>query len=350
MKKTIGIILFFIIILCQVYSEVIDKPVARIKLTKTEIIYLSEFKDIIDSMEVKMKRPISLKDRKVVLDKLIDEKLLIQAAKSENITVTKSEIDAKIKQIKQLLELQEGRKYTDAEFKERVLKQASGTTWDEFLEQVENSVIQEKYLMETKGADFQKVAKPSEEQIKDYYKKNRRIFVSPEMIKFKQIFILTKGVSDEKKKLYRQKADEIYNDLLKGGTFDNYSEVYVKGSTSKIGSIYIETWQIEEESLKVTYGENFFDDVFELAEGALSNVLESKVGLHIMKIIKKYPFKTLELDDKIPPQFVTTVREKIEEALKQKTEMEAYQDAYLQLVEELRKKADIKIYEENLTW
>ena len=103
MKKITGILLISIIFLCQVYSEVIDKPVVRIKLIKTEVVYLSEFKSIIESMENKMKRPITLKEKNVVLDKLIEEKLLVQAANDVNITVTQSEIDAKIKQIKQLL-------------------------------------------------------------------------------------------------------------------------------------------------------------------------------------------------------------------------------------------------------
>jgi foldase protein PrsA len=170
------------------------------------------------------------------------------------------------------------------------------------------------------------------------------------MIKFKQIFIITKGISSDKKKLYKERAEEIYTDLLKGGVFDSYSEVYIKGVSKEIGSIFIETWQIEEESLKVTYGEDFFDKIFLLEEGSVSNVMESQMGYHIVKIIKKYPFKTLELDDKIPPQLVTTVREKIEAALKQKKEMEVYQEAYNELVSELKNKADIKIYEENLTW
>ncbi|MBN2440752.1 MAG: peptidyl-prolyl cis-trans isomerase [Spirochaetales bacterium] len=350
MKKITGIILFLLIFLCQVYAEVIDVPVVRVKLTSTELVYQSEFKAIIEGMEAKMKRPLSVEEKKVILDKLIEEKILVQAATSENITVTQSEIDAKIKQIKQLLELQEGRKYTDAEFKVRVLKQSSGTSWDEFLVQIKNSVLQEKYLVQKKGDKFSKVDKPTNTEINDYYKKNRRVFITPEMIKFKQIFILTKGVSSDVKKSYSQRADEIYKDLLQGGSFDNYSEVYVKGSDAKIGSIYIETWQIEEESLKVTYGEDFFDKIFKLDEGAVSNVLESNVGLHIIKIIKKFPFKTLTLDDKIPPQLVTTVREKIEAALKQQKEMAAYQAAYTELLDELKKKADIKIYEENLTW
>ena len=56
------------------------------------------------------------------------------------------------------------------------------------------------------------------------------------MIKFKQIFILTRGVSSHMKKVYRSRADEIYKDLLKGGVFDDYSEVYVKESPTKISS------------------------------------------------------------------------------------------------------------------
>jgi parvulin-like peptidyl-prolyl isomerase len=349
MKKITGGILFFLILTQAVCVQGMDKPVARIKLIKTEVIYQTSFKTVIQSMEKKMNRDLSTDERKVILDKLIEEKLLVQAAKKENIIITQSAVDAKVKQVKQLLELQEGRRYTDKEFQDRVTREG-GTTWEEFLEQIKNSVLQEEYIKAKKGSELSNTKKPSEEEIVSYYEENRTIFVSPEMIKFKQIFILTKGLPKDKKEIYYQRAGEIYKNLIEGKSFDEYSEVYIKGSTNKIGTMVIETWQRDDESRKVTYGKDFFSVVFKMKEGELSDVIESNIGYHIIMVLKKYPFSILALDDKIPPQYTTTVKEKIMTALRQKKELEAYQNAYKELIEDIKGKAEIKIYEENITW
>lgn len=343
------VLLFIIILLQAVQVQGIDKPVARIKLIKTEVIYQTTFKTIVESMETRMKRELTSDERKVILDKLIEEKLLVQAAKEENVNVTQSAVDAKVKQIKQLLELQEGRKYTDKEFQERVTREGD-TTWEEFLQQIKNSVLQEGYIQAKKGAELSDSRKPTDEEVVAYYEENRTIFVAPEMIKFKQIFIVTKGLPKDKKNAYYKRAEEIYSSIIEGKSFDDYSEVYIKGSTSKIGSMVIETWQRDDESRKVTYGKDFFNTLFKLKDGELSNIIESNLGYHIVQVLKKYPFSILGIDDKIPPQYTMTVRDKIMTALKQKKDLEAYQNAYKELIEDIKAKAEIKIYEENLTW
>jgi parvulin-like peptidyl-prolyl isomerase len=337
-------------VLPLVNADVIDKNVARIKLFTVEVIRQSEFKTIIEEYEKKTNKPSSLEKRKELLDQIIKKKLLIQAAEAENYKVTQSEIDAKIATYKQQLKSQGGRNITDKEVKELLPRLLGLSTWEDFLEEVRNAILLEKYIIAEKGDELSKLTKPTDKEVKDFYRKNQREFVTPEMVTFKQIRILTKGISDEQKDLYRQRADEIYKDILHGGSFDNYSEVYIKGSTSAIGSIQIETWPIEENSLKITYGQEFFDKVFDMEEGNISNVLESNIGLHIIQVIKKYDFSILKLDDKVPPQNVATVRETIENFLGQLKKLEAIQNISLDLADELKKKADIKIYEQNLTW
>ncbi|MBN2532572.1 MAG: peptidyl-prolyl cis-trans isomerase [Spirochaetales bacterium] len=350
MKKITGILLFIIFILPCVNADVIDKNVARIKLYAVDVIRQSEFKTIIEEYDRKTNKPSSLEKRKELLDQIIKKKLLIQAAKAENYKVTESEINAKIATYKQQMKAQGGKNLSDKEIQELLPRLLGLSTWDEFLEEVKNAILLEKYIIAEKGEELSKLSKPSAEDIKDFYRKNQREFVTPEMVTFKQIRILTKGISNSQKEIYRQRAEEIYKDILQGGAFDNYSEVFIKGNSTAIGSIQIETWPIEENSLKITYGEDFFNKVFDMEEGNISEVLESNIGLHIIQVVKKYDFSILKLDDKVPPQNVATVRETIENFLEQLKKLEAIQKISLEIADELTKKADIKIYEENLTW
>jgi peptidyl-prolyl cis-trans isomerase SurA len=350
MKKILAGSILMILMLSTLGAQVIDQPVARVKLTKTDIIYQARFIKFVEKYEKQLNKKITIEEKKQVLDKLIEEKLLIQAAQQDKISASQGEIDAKIKQFKQLLEYQEGKTYSDDDFRKYITSQ-SEITWDEFIETIKNSILQQNYLMAKKGDEIKGKAKaPTEDEIEAYYKDNQKSFIAPEMLKFKQIVVLTKGKDDDTKKKSLERVKEIYKELQKGGAFDNYNEVYVKGITQQMGALYIETWQRDDEQRKTAYGANFFNSIFKLNEGALSDIIESNVGYHIVQVIKKYPFSVLGLEDKIPPQYTQTVREKVKEGLVQKKEYDALQGAYVEMIAELKKKADIKIFEDKLTW
>ncbi len=334
----------------MLYGEVIDQPVARVKLTKTDIIYQAKFMKFVEKYEKQLNKKITLEEKKQVLEKLIEEKLLVQAAQQNKTNVSQGEIDEKIKQFKQLIDYQAGKTLSEDEFRKYVTQQ-SEITWDEFLETIKNSILQQNYVMEKKGDDIKKNAKPpTEDEIESFYKDNQKSFIAPEMLKFKQIVILTKGKDEDTKKKSLERIKEIFKDLQKGGSFDSYNEVYVKGITQQMGALYIETWQRDDETRKTAYGANFFNTIFKMNEGAVSDIIESNVGYHIVQVIKKYPFAVLGLEDKIPPQYTQTVREKIKEGLIQKKEYDGLQAAYTEVVADLKKKAEIKIFDDKLTW
>jgi parvulin-like peptidyl-prolyl isomerase len=84
--------------------------------------------------------------------------------------------------------------------------------------------------------------------------------------------------------------------------------------------------------------------------GEISGVLQSNIGFHIIRVTEKIPFRLLALDDPIPPQNKSTVRDQISAQLLQQKQAEFYQQALRDLLDELKKKAEIRIFEENLSW
>ncbi|MBN1412728.1 MAG: SurA N-terminal domain-containing protein [Spirochaetales bacterium] len=334
-------------------AEVIDKPVATIKYTKTEVISLEWFKQQIDVLETQTNKPLTFEEKKKVLQSLVDEKILIQAANKEGIRITDAEIAGSMNSIKAPYEKQYNRSFTDEEFKQLIESagKLTGVSYEKFMEQVKNKVLLEKYVRQSEHEIFDSVQPPTEQEIEDYFMEKRAAFITPEMLRIKQILILSKGLTKEKKDLYLKKINSIYDDIKSGKkSFDDYWEVYLDGETGKIGGLNMDIWRRDDDSRKNTYGKKFYDRIFRMEKNEMSLVEVSDVGFHIIKILDKIPFRTLELNDKIPPTNTSTVKDQIFLVLSQMKNIEASQNAVKSLLEKVKKNAVIKIYDENLKW
>lgn len=354
MKKIFLLTVLLILLPQIVFGQLIDKSVATIKLAKTETITQKQFKRIIQSYEKRMGRTFSVTQRKQLLEQLIDEKLVLQAAEKAGISVSDGEIKQGLQQVKLITaEAQLGTRISDEQYQKMVEAQESqtGLSWESLMEQVKNQAIIQKYIRQEQSPLGDSLKKPTDEEILDFYEENRASYVSPEMIKIKQVLVITQGISEASARKYKAKIDEIYDKIVnKGSSFDEFNEVYVEGQTEKIGGLSISVWQRDDEQNKTIYGKEFFNKLFKMKEGSLSAVLKSNVGYHIVQNLEKIPFKTLELDDKIPPKNVQTVKEQIAAGLEQRVAGELFQQASAEVVEDLRKTAMIKVYDKNLDW
>jgi len=355
MRKLFLIIILSTFCFTYAFSQNIDKTVATVKLTKTEAITQKQFQKIVTDYEKKLGRELVIDERKQILNTMIDEKLILQAAIRDNVTVSTAEINQGLQQAKQLIEMQIGKRITDDQFKKLIEAQQSqiGYTWDKLMSEVENSVLVQKYVQQKQGAQLKDVKKPSEDEVASYYEENRSNFVSPEMAKVKQIVVVTQGKSADVVDKYKKKIDEIYDKIVnKGGSMDDYFEVFIEGQPDRIGSLDIGVWlrENDDKKRKELYGTEFFNNVFKMKTGAISQVLRSNIGYHIVYVIEKIPFKTLALNDKIPPNNTDSVKDKIAAALQQNAMMQLSQKLQQDLVNELKKTAAIKITEQYLTW
>jgi peptidyl-prolyl cis-trans isomerase SurA len=331
-------------------NAVIDKPVAIFTYIKTEVIGLYWFRNQVRILETQLDKPASIAERKSLLDGIINDRILIQAAVNEGITVSESEIESGLAQFKLPYERDYGRKITLDELRVVVEKQQedTGISWEELLDKMKNRMLMEKLVRAKGKSDSEARSVPTESEIRDYYTENKTRFVSPEMIRFKHIFVLTKGLSEERKSALAKKLAEVDDDLRKNPQFDRYKDIFLAGETQSIGSLEVSVWRKDNSEKKYTYGDEFFSAVFALAPGVTSGVLESKLGLHIVQLITKYPFRVLGLSDKIPPDNILTVREYISGVLGEIGFQETAKDKRDRVVAELRKQTAVTIYEENL--
>jgi peptidyl-prolyl cis-trans isomerase SurA len=351
MKRIVLFAAVLLLVTPIVFAQLIDKPVATVKLSKFEVISVKQFRKRIEDLEARMQNPLSLDDRRKILELQINEMLISQAAVSENITVSQSEIDSQIAQTRQAsgARLNLNRELTEEEF--RQLLQQSGLTWEEYVEQMEKTLVQQKFVMQKKRALFEKIARPSETEIEDIYEANKTAFVAPDMVRFKHIYIDTRNLAsaDEKNKA-RTRAEEISRELRNGASFDDLVVKYSDDKNSRYKGGDFGYLRRDDQARRQLLGKEFFEAPFKMNVGQISGVLQSNIGFHIIRLTEKIPFRLLALDDPIPPQNNSTVREQISDQLMQQKQMELLQQALTDVVGELKKKAEIRIFEENLSW
>jgi len=344
--------LFFFLLLCQgVHAQLIDKTVATVKLEKTEVISLSQFKQKVEEVEKQNRAALSLEDKKKLLDLMISEILINQASAKENIASSQAEIDARIKVAKQSggMQMNLNRELTDAELKSLV--QQSGFGWEEYLKQLQKAIIQQKFVMLKKKPFFDTIKEPSAEEIEDVYQSNKTTFVAPDIVRFKHIFFDTRNLnSKEEKDKARNRAEEVYRELRNGASFDELVVKYSDDKSSRYKGGDFGYLFRDDKAKKQLLGKDFFEAPFLMKVGEISEVLQSNIGYHIIKISENMPFKVLGLNDPIPPLNKTTVKDEIKDQLLQRKQAELYQKAVLEVIDELKKKAEIKTFENNLTW
>lgn len=166
----------------------------------------------------------------------------------------------------------------------------------------------------------------TEEKVRAYYEAKKKDFLTPEMIHAAHImFKISPQVKPEEKQAARQKAEAALKRLQAGENFQNLAR------------------QVSEDEISASHGGDlsyfarghlppeFEEATFALKkEGELSGIVETRMGLHIIKLLGR---KSPEL---IP---YADVREKIMNHLGPANR----QDAYRTYIEELRRTNNVKI-------
>ena len=247
------------------------------------------------------------------LDKVIGEELILQ--ESQRLPV--EDMDEKVRQKLRDLE----RKHGTGERFEKYLKR-NNLTMEGVRASLRARVCVDEYLKE-KGISEPQIP---EERIKEAYGRDPNSYYREESIKVSHILISVDGIvgaaEDEKA---RQKAEAIRNEILEGKDFAELAKEHSDcNSASGGGSLrYIKRGYMPEE----------FDRVaFALEKDAVSGVVKTKFGYHIIKVFDKRPAGVTPYED---------VRDLIKRHLQQqesKRKLEAH-------IAELRNKAKIEISE-----
>ena len=245
-----------------------------------------------------------------VLESLIDREVLFQESQKKGIEVKADEISDQLKKIKQ--------RYPDeAQFAEML--KGIGLTESDVQTQIKRGMAIQQLIDKEVG---EKV-KISDEESKQYYDTHPEFFKQPEQVNASHILIkVDENASEAQKAEARKKIQEVQQKLQKGEDFATLAKTYSEGPSAPQGGNlgYFRRGQMVKP---------FEDAAFKLKPGETSDIVETRFGYHLIKVIDKQPEKTLAYAE---------IKDRLNELLK-KQKLETEVDVY---IDSLRKDAKIE--------
>jgi peptidyl-prolyl cis-trans isomerase C len=223
--------------------------------------------------------------REQILDKLIGQELLWQAAYKSKLIASDEEISQAYKQYQAQfddevsfnIKIQEGG-FNKASFQEYLKRQLSAQKWIE--EFVAKDVIVD------------------ESEIHAFYLENQHRFIQPEKIRARHILIQVKPqASNAEKEIASSLLADIKQEIDSGASFETLAREKSQDSSAAAGGDlgYFERGQMVKPFEKAA---------FSLAPGEVSEIIETRFGFHLIQLVDRTPpvqYEEKDLVEKIQP-------------------------------------------------
>ena len=347
MKHVVFLALFMTFVAATGFSQADLQTVATINLSKTESITVRMLRTEVDRMEKAAGQTLSQQQRREILDAMINERLAIQAAERDKITISENEVNQQINQLKDPIAQNIGRMPTDTEFA-TAIKNETGLDMPAFREQMRRQMVIQKYLMTKKQGTFDSIKVPSESEIVNAYNLTKSHFVRPDTIRF-SIIQVPFGENAASKTKAKELADRLVREI--GSSPSKFDEVSIRGQAANSGYQAGDGGYLPRnmEAAQIV-GQEFITSAFNLKQSEVSKVIEGQRGYQIIKVTETYAMKSLELDDIFQLGTRMTVRDYIGNVMLQERQMEVLAQAQKELVDELRAGRTFQVFERNLNW
>ena len=275
-----------------------------------------DFERAIRNVEQRAGGPLPADRRDMIyrglLDQLVGLKLLRQEAAARKIQVPDAELNARIDEIK--------KQFPSEDVFTQMLATQKMTLADLRADQHDDLAVN-RLLAEA----LKEKVTVSPEQIDTFYQQNLERFKQPDQVKASHILIsVPQGADAAAKAAIRAKADDVLKQVKAGKDFAALAKEFSQdpGSAVNGGDLgYFRQGQMVGP---------FNDVAFKLAPGAVSDLVETQFGFHIIKVVDKKAAQTAPLDE-VRPQ------------LKQYLEGQNRQREAAALVAGLRAKGKIEI-------
>jgi len=329
----------------SVFLTAQDMAVATVRLEKTEPVSGNQLEKTIQAIEQQQGKPLTLEERKAVLDQMIDQILIIQAAEADrNIQIRDEEVEqAGMKLLSQQLQsigaIPPGAQLTDKQQYRQVVEQ-QGISIEEYEKTIRNQLLAEKFITASDPAAFQAIGPATEEELNTEYQRRVSEFVVSDSVWFNHIFFNTKDLSPAEARAKFEAAQEVHRRLMNTSvTFAELVSSESEDNVSKARGGLIGPVMKGDAVAEQLYGKEFMTKLFTMNVGDISDVMKSNVGYHIIQITEKKAAQLLPQDD---PE----VRSYLEQILYAAKYQKTFDEVTRKTIADLRSRATINYFGE----
>jgi parvulin-like peptidyl-prolyl isomerase len=346
MKRILIMTICLFFAAAAVFAQTDLQSVAIVRLTRSEPITVKQLRTEVEKMEKSGGRALTPAERRQVLDVMINERLAIQAAERDRVSISDTEINNQLQQFRASMSQSLGRQPTDQEF-EIAIRNETGTDGETFRNTLRNQMLVQKYLMEKKRSIFDTITAPTEQEINNTYNLAKAQLVRPDTVRVSMILVPVANVAEQAKakELVDRLAREIGSDAAK------FDEAVIKSQTPNSGYQGGDAGYLPRNlQAQQMLGADFVNTAFSLRQGEVSRPIESPRGYQIIKVTESYTQKNLELTDLVQLGARMTVREYIQNSLMQERQQATVEKASQELIAELRQGNSFQVFENALNW
>lgn len=298
--KTFVSLIFFATVATDAFCVVVDKILVIVNdeaITQREVAQLlfpiyEQYKKEFTGARFERKM-VEAED--MVIDQLIDDKLILSEAKRQGIEVSSKEIEDRLQKLRDKFE-------TEEQFRSKLAEQ--NISLSELRKKIKNDTMKQKLLHKIMG--WKVAITPTE--VRKYYDSHIKDFTKPEKAKVLNILIKKEknGRTKEEAEFLIKRICELVN---KGENFEVLAKEYSEGPNAKKGGSLglIERGEMREE---------IDNAIFSLEAGAVSEIVESPLGYHVFKVTERIPEEITDFEIAKDEVEELIYRERIDKNLK----------------------------------
>ncbi len=345
MKRLIASAVLLLSMMVSVFAASSDlTPLAVVKLNGSETITVKTLKERVNFyLKQTGAKEMSLEQKKAILDSMISEKLVAQAAAKDGVSITDSQVDqAFLNSMNQ----QFGQQFsTESQLSDFFKKQTgkdlsayirdmTGFSLSDYKAYLKNQILVQQYVFTKKQDEIKKVS-ATDAEIRNAYSINKSTFVWDDMIKlFLVIVPKEKDASSAKKK-----ADKMLKDYNKK---PSSAEETIKTDEDN-GKAYQAGYMIitANQARQLGWASDKVVELFARKKGYISDLSETDNDYQFYVIKDKFDAKMLSIDDVIQPESKTTVYDYIKQQLTAQKQSQFFSQAALDLSKSLDSKGNV---------
>jgi peptidyl-prolyl cis-trans isomerase C len=251
-----------------------------------ETVTKAEFEEFVQNLEGRAGGPVPAEQRdqvyRGVLEQLVGYKLLLQESKARKVAVPDADVEARIGEIR--------KQFPSEDVFMQMLIQRKMT-----LEQIRNDARQDMAIAQLIESEIASRIAVKPEQVQDFYARNPEQFKQEERVRASHILIAFPEQADAPAKAQaKTKADLVLKDVKAGKDFAALAKQHSQDPGSAVNGGDLGFFQ------KGQMVGPFNDVAFTLAPGAVSDLVETQFGYHIIKVAEKEPSRAVPLEEVRP--------------------------------------------------